>query len=101
MATEQPLEFIFHLNASVNPGFFNKKSKQQQEQKDEARLMVEWSDSKAKQIAQSKAIFSKSTAREFDFIVNKKLRSNAMMLHSQRSTAGGHMDNIGRGRDFK
>ena len=96
MATSNPLEFIYHVNATVNPDFFENRSKflSKEGSPGEAEIMVEWSDSKAKSIEQSKAIFTKSTAREFDFLVNKKLRSNAMMLKE------GAPD-VGRGRDFK
>jgi hypothetical protein len=34
---------------------------------------------------QAKIIFNKSTAREFDYILNKKMQSNAMMLHESRN----------------
>ena len=95
MATQSPLEFIYHVNATVNPDFFSRQvAVLGKDGADEAAIMVEWSDSKAKSIEQSKAIFAKSSAREYDFIVNKKLRSNAMMLKEGKSE-------VTRGADFR
>ena len=119
MASFQPIEFIYLVNAKVHGKSNIQKQKAKQadksdEEMEEGEIRDDENDeqmgndynfmlsgTKQKQINQTKIIFQKSTAREFDYIVNKKMQSNALMLHEGRQAGKQDDRKIGRGNNFR